>query len=190
MEETLEVARKRKNNMKIYPIYTMIGLDLMFFYGIKILFLSQVKNIDISYIVLSESFYSMFYIMLQIPINIIMNRIGNKSSIVIGNVFNMFYIVLILCASEFYHLIIAEFICAIAFGFKNVAESGVLDDSIPKTENRGKIFTKIDSKGYSYYCYFYAVTTLLSGFLYDINPYIPMTLCLICNIFYIDSTLR
>ena len=189
MEETLEIAKKRKNNMKIYPIYTMIGLDLLFFYGVKILFLSQVKNIDVSQIILSESFYALFYIILQIPINVIMGKIGNKSSIVAGNVFNMFYIILILFASEFYHLIIAELISAIAFGFKNVAESGILDNSIPKTENRGKIFSKIDSKGYSYYCYFYATTTLLSGVLYDINPYIPMTLSLICTLLAIGTSL-
>ena len=189
MEETLTIAKKRKNNMKIYPFYTMIGLDLMFFYGIKLLFLSQVKNIDVSYIILSESFYALFYIILQIPINVIMGKIGTKSSIVAGNIFNILYIILILSASSFEHLIIAEFISSISFGFKNVSESEILEKSIPETENKSKIFTKIDSKGYSIYCYFYAITTLLSGFLYDINPYIPMTLCLICSVIALGISL-
>ncbi len=189
MEESLEIAKKRKNNMKIYPIYTMIGLDLMFFYGIKILFLSQIKNIDISFIILSESFYAFFYIILQVPINVIIGKIGKKSSIVVGNVFNIIYIILILSASNLYYLILAELISSIAFGFKNVSESTILDSSIPKTENKNKIFSKIDSKGYSYYCYFYAITTLASGFLYDINPYIPITLCLICTFLAILTSL-
>ena len=94
MKETLEIIKKRKNNMKIYPIYTMLGLDLLFFYGIKVLFLSQVKNIDLSYIVLTESFYAFFFILLQVPINVIMEKIGSKSSIVLGNVFNLLYIIL------------------------------------------------------------------------------------------------
>jgi MFS family permease len=189
MEETLEIAKKRKNNMKLYPIYTMVGFDLMFYYGIKILFLSQVKNIDVSYIVLSEAFYALFYIILQIPINAIMEKIGEKSSIVVGNVFNLIYIILILCSSNFYSLIIAELINSIASGFKIISETGILDNSIPKTENKGKIFSKIDSKGYSYYCYFYAVSTLLSGFLYDINPYIPITMCLVCIVCAIGLSL-
>lgn len=189
MEESLEIAKKRKNNMKIYPIYTMIGFDLMFFYGIKILFLSQIKNIDISFIILSESFYAFFYIILQVPINVIMGKIGKKSSIVVGNVFNIIYIILILSASNLYYLILAELISSIAFGFKNVSESTILDSSIPKTENKNKIFSKIDSKGYSYYCYFYAITTLASGFLYDINPYIPITLCLICTLISVSISL-
>ena len=179
MDESLEIARKRKNNMKIYPIYTMIGLDLLFFYGIKVLFLSQVKHIDLSYIVLTESFYAFFFILLQVPINVIMEKIGTKSSIVLGNVFNLLYIILIMSASSFYQLIIAELVSALAFGFKNISETTILDISIPKTERRSEIFSKIDSKGYSRYCYLNATTTLLSGVLYDINPYIPITLCLV-----------
>lgn len=179
MYESLEIAKKRKNNMKIYPIYTMIGLDLMFFYGIKVLFLSQVKHIDLSYIVLTESFYAFFYILLQVPINVIMDKIGSKSSIVLGNVFNLLYVILIMSASNFYQLIISELISALAFGFKNISETSILDISIPKTEKKSAIFSKLDSKGYSRYCYLYAITTLLSGVLYDINPYIPITLCLV-----------
>lgn len=179
MDESLEIAQKRKNNMKNYPIYTMFGLDLLFFYGIKVLFLSQVKNIDLSYIVLTESLYAFFYILLQVPINAIMEKIGSKSSIVLGNVFNLLYIILIMSAGSFYQLIIAELVSALAFGFKNISETTILDISIPKTERRSEIFSKIDSKGYSRYCYLNATTTLLSGVLYDINPYIPITLCLV-----------
>ena len=156
MKESLEIARKRKNNMKIYPIYTMLGLDLLFFYGIKVLFLSQVKNIDLSYIVLTESFYAFFFILLQVPINVIMEKIGSKSSIVLGNVFNLLYIILIMSASSFYQLIIAELIRAMAFGLKNISETSILDISIPETDRKSIIFSKVDSKGYSRYCYLYA----------------------------------
>ena len=82
-------------------------------------------------------------------------------------------------AGSFYQLIIAELVSALAFGFKNISETTILDISIPKTERRSEIFSKIDSKGYSRYCYLNATTTLLSGVLYDINPYIPITLCLV-----------
>lgn len=32
-------AKIRKNNMKLYPIYSMFGLDFMFYYVIELLFL-------------------------------------------------------------------------------------------------------------------------------------------------------
>lgn len=43
MEEK-KIARIRKSNMKLYPIYKMIGLDWIFYYGIQILFLTRSKG--------------------------------------------------------------------------------------------------------------------------------------------------
>ena len=34
------ISQIRKNNMKIYPIYKMLGLDWVFYYGIRVLFLT------------------------------------------------------------------------------------------------------------------------------------------------------
>ena len=44
MEEK-KLAQMRKNNMKLYPIYKMIGLDWIFYYGVEILFLTQITQI-------------------------------------------------------------------------------------------------------------------------------------------------
>lgn len=43
MEEK-ELAKMRKCNMKLYPIYKMIGLDWIFYYGVRVLFLSRSKK--------------------------------------------------------------------------------------------------------------------------------------------------
>ena len=43
MEEK-KLAKIRKNNMKLYPIYKMIGLDWIFYYGVKVLFLTRSKK--------------------------------------------------------------------------------------------------------------------------------------------------
>lgn len=43
MEEK-KLAKIRKNNMKLYPIYKMIGLDWIFYYGVKVLFLTRGKK--------------------------------------------------------------------------------------------------------------------------------------------------
>ena len=44
-----------KRNMKLYPYYVMFAYDLLFFYGIKVMFLSEVKGILDSQILLSTS---------------------------------------------------------------------------------------------------------------------------------------
>jgi len=68
-----------------------------------------------------------------------------------------------------------------AFGYsiKAIAENIILYDSIPSGTKRGRIFSLIDGKASSYYYYIDAVTSIATGFLYVINPYIPIILCLI-----------
>ena len=54
-------------------------------------------------------------------------------------------------------------------------------DSLEKDEKRGTRFAKIEGKGTSYYYYIDAVSSVIAGFLFSINGYIPMILCLICT---------
>ncbi len=78
-----QIAKIRKSNMKLYPIYQMIGLDFIFYYGIEVLFLSQVKGISDANIVLASSIYSIFHIITQLPIMVIVNKIGKRKSILL-----------------------------------------------------------------------------------------------------------
>lgn len=178
MEEK-KLAKKRKNNMKLYPIYIATGLDLIFYYGIEMLFLTQVKQIAVADIVLSSSLYAMFGILLQIPISAVIQKLGKRRSLVIANTMNFLYVILIMTCKGFMQLVIAQFISAIAFALKGVSESSILNNSIPATKNKGNIFSNISGKGYSKYSYLAAISTFISGFLFDINPYIPMSISLV-----------
>lgn len=90
--------------------------------------------------------------------------------------------ILIAWCPNFFCLLVAQLISAIGFGIKGIAESNFLNCSLPKSSKKGKIFSKIDGGGYSKFCYVGATSVLISGFLYDINPYIPIGLCLFFNI--------
>lgn len=177
-----ELAKIRKNNMKLYPIYKMIGLDWIFYYGIEILFLTQVKQIDTADIVLSSSIFAFFSIIFQIPSVMILEKIGKKNGIVIGQVMNAIAMILIMICPNFTYLVLAQIISAFGFGIKGIAESNFLNSSIPEDKRKGEIFSKIDGKGYSKFCYIGATSILISGFLYSINPYIPISLCLMFNL--------
>lgn len=180
-----DLARIRKNNIKLYPIYKMVGLDWIFYYGIKVLFLTQVKNISPADILLSSSFYSFCYIIFQIVGNILLEKIGKKNSIVLGQTLNLIAMGCIIYCPNFTWLLIAQAICAMGFGLKGIAESSFLTVSLPKSSKKGEIFSKIDSKGYSKFCAIGASSVLISGFLYAVNPYFPMLLCMGANLFAI-----
>ena len=61
----------RKTNLKLFPIYKALGWDYLFFYTIDFLFLTQIKGIAASDVILKTTFYALFKIILQIPANII-----------------------------------------------------------------------------------------------------------------------
>ena len=101
MEEN-RLAQMRKNNIKLYPIYEMIGIDFLFYYGIQILFLSQVKNISDANIILVSSLYACFSIIFQVPISIFVDKVGKRKSLIIGNALNTFCMFLVLIVFYLY----------------------------------------------------------------------------------------
>ena len=163
-----------KHNMKLYPIYRMFGVDLLFLYAIKFLFSMQVKGINAADIILSTSFYSFFAIFMQFPISILVDKIGYKKSIMISNIGNFIYIILIMLSTNLTSLIIAEFISSICFALKDIAEPNMLTMSIPDTDKKSDIFSKLEGKAISRYFYLDAIFAILSGWFYTINPYIPL----------------
>lgn len=177
-----ELAKIRKNNMKLYPIYKMIGLDWIFYYGVEILFLTQVKQIQPADIVLASSIFAFFCIVFQIPSVIVLEKIDKKNGIVIGQAMTAISMILIMICPNFMCLVLAKIISAFGFGIRGIAESNFLNSSIPESKRKGEIFSKIDGKGYSKFCYIGAASVLISGFLYSVNPYIPTSLCLGFNI--------
>ena len=59
-------------NAKLFPYYKMFSWDLLFFYSINFLFLTQIKGLSASNVLLMDSFYTLFKFIGQIPsINIV-----------------------------------------------------------------------------------------------------------------------
>lgn len=167
-------TQKRKQNMKLYSMYRAISADILFFYAIDFLFLTQVKNISASDVVFKSSFYALFMIILQIPANILIDKMGTRRCTILANIFNVIYLIMIMLATDLQILIVAEFVSALCFSIKDVSDTTLLNKSIPEGEKKGEIFSKIEGKGSKNYYYINAITMLISGFLYTINPYIPV----------------
>lgn len=179
-----EEVKVRKHNLRLYPKYLMLGYDLLFFYGIRVMFLLDVKGITESQILLAATVYALSMIVMQVPATLLASKIGYKNTAIAGNIFNIIWAILMITFDGFAGLALSQFVSAIAFALKYVSEPNLLSTSIPQapTYQRNEIFSRLDKKGFSRYCIFSAVSTIIAGFLYDINPYIPIFLCLICVI--------
>lgn len=171
--------KMRKVNMKIFPIYKILAWDYLFFYTIDFLFLTQIKGINSSDVVLKSTFYAFFSIILQIPANIIIEFLGRKNSLILGNILNCFYMVVIMLSRSLFDIIFAELIGAIAFSIKNIAEPSLLNESIPPSRYKGKIYSRISGKGAAGYYLFNAISKIIAGFLFAINGYLPVICSLV-----------
>lgn len=176
--EEVDKIQMRKRNMKLFPMYKRLSWDYIFFYTINFLFLTQVKNINPADVVLIDSFYYLFAMFAQIPATFIIEFLGRKNSIILANIINCLYMVLIIFSNNLFNLIIAEILSSTAFAIKDSAEPSLLNESIPPSKQKSKIFARISEKGMSSYYIINAIATVTAGFLYDVNPYIPITLSL------------
>jgi MFS family permease len=170
-------------NLKLYPRYRRLARDFLFFYTINVLFLTQVKKIDMSAVVLVDTFYSLFVVILQIPISLIIDKIGRRNGIIFGNLCNVIYLILVINSSNLIHFICAELLSATGFSFKDIAETALLNESIEESqEEKSRLFAHINGKAVSGYYIFSAISMVISGFIYVINPYFPMFLSLIITV--------
>lgn len=87
-------------------------------------------------------------------------------------------------------IVLGEFFSAIGYVIKGICETNMLYDSLEKNEKRGINFSKIDGKATSFYYYIDAISSVASGFLFAINGYLPMILCLLIAIISVVITIN
>ena len=180
MIEEERIKRAKQKNVKIYPIYKIFAWDLLFYYSIIFLFLNQEKGLSSSNIIFGNAFYPIFKIMFQPIAPPIIYVIGKRKGCMLGNVFvSISILYIILSSASVTNLIISNLIMAAGYVFKGICESGLLNECITDTEKKNSKFAKIDGRGSAYWYMFEAISSVTTGFLFVINPYIPMYMCFI-----------
>lgn len=178
MEE--KIIKAKEKNVKLYPIYKMFSWDLLFYYSIIFLFLTQTKKLTSTQIVFGNAFYPIFKIAFQPFSPLVINRLGKRKSTILGNILISFSIIYIMITKgSLFNLIFTNLIMALGYILKGVCEASILDESILDKEKRNSIFSKIDGKASAYWYTFESISAMFTGFLFVINSYIPMIICLI-----------
>ena len=169
---------KMQKNVKLFSKYKAISWDLLFYYSISLLFFMQAKGMSASEVLFTESFYTLSKFLLQIPMVLLIEKIGKRKSVILGNILVTSYVLIVILCQNITQLLIAQFLCAIGFVLKGTCEKNLLYDSLPRDEKRANSFSVVDGKATSRYYYLNAITAAVSGFLFVINPYLPMILSL------------
>ena len=146
MDNNIKVIEKKKKNVRIFPIYKTVSWDLLFYFPIIFLFLTQIKGLSPSQVLLSDAVYTLSSTFWQIPITRAVDKIGKKNCLVIGNVIYSLSVLSIIFMQNFYELLLIQFIYALGYSIKQICESNILYDSLPIGKRRGKVFSTIDRK--------------------------------------------
>ena len=131
-----------------------------------------------SQVMFINSAYSVFCIIFYFFGNSIVNKLNLKYSTILGNVFVLINGILFLFGNSYSTFLLANFFGAFGFTLKNISESSILYSSLKKLKKAPE-FSKIEGKSNAKYYYYDAFASLVSGFLFVINNYIPIILCCI-----------
>jgi MFS family permease len=167
----------KSRNEALYGVYRIFGYDFLFYTVISFLFLTMVKGLGVGQIFYLGAIYAISFAIFQIPVNYIVEKIGLKKSMVLGNLCWIIYIIIYMLNSNFIFFIVAEIFSALGTSLKSLSETQLLYATLKKTNNREN-FAKIEGSAVAKYYYFEALSALSVGFLFSINNYIPMILTL------------
>ena len=180
------MKQELKRVSRIYPWYSGLSGDLMFYIAISSIWLTEVKDFSAFQVTLLTTVSSLFGIILQIPILRIIKKIGNTTSIRVGSFFLLLSSILITFCTKYNWFIIAMVIYETAFLFKNMGD--ILIKNNMKYLEKGKEFVKLRSKTNTIYAVVTAIIALIIGGLFNIFEYLPMLLCILnCLICFLLS---
>ena len=177
-------AKKQRDNISLLKIHKMLASDLLFFYTTYILFLTNVRNLQMSNIVLAGALYGIFKVICQVPSVMIIEKLGYKASIIIGDLLLIIAVTLIIFATNPIILYLAYLFMGMGYPIKDNAEESMLLYSIPNTDKKSEVFAKTLGKSLSSFFIVATISATVSGFLFKLNPYIPLILC--CSAFLIS----
>ena len=164
-------------SVKIYPLFYGLTSDLIFWIAINTLFLTTVKHLSVAQINSIEAFGTGIGIIFQIFIIKIVRKIGNLKAVRIGTILLFLSATINTVATSYFGLLIAEVCYTIGFVFK--AMDNVILIKNLKYLNRSEEYIKYQTKGSTIYSLVTLIISLLSGFLFNVNPYLPMVICMI-----------
>ena len=175
---------KIKRSIKLYPIFYAFSADLIFFVPIDTLYLNLVKGMNAGQISAMAMIGLLICILTKNTIVKITNKIGNANSIKVGALMLLIASAILTFGKSFISLIIYKITYEIAFMFLNLT-SILLRNDLIYLSKQDKYFS-VRNKAKVMYGITTMITALISGYLFNLNEYLPMYISIIvCFITFI-----
>ena len=175
-----------KRYIKLFPWFEGFTLDLLFYIAIDTLFLTVVKQFSSAEIVSITSISLLVSLALQIPLLLIINKIGNTASLRAGAFLLLLSSLLITLGKNYYIVLFGRIFHDISASF-HVASTVALENSLDLIDKRND-FVKIRAASLTVYSVLTMLISFVASLMFNLNPYLPMIGCITtCSLGFIFS---
>lgn len=168
---------KIKGNIKSYPLFYAFSADLVFFVPIDTLFLTLVKGLSASQISTMTMVGLLVCILLQKIIVNLIQKLGNANSVKLGTFMLLSSSIIVTFGTSFTAMVVHMIVKELAFMFWNMT-SILLKNNLIFMKKENQYYT-IRNKAKVMYGIITMLTALISGYLFNINKYIPLYISII-----------
>ena len=168
---------KIKRSIRLYPIFYAFSADLIFFVPIDTLYLNLVKGMDASQISAMTMIGLLVCILAKNTIVKIAKKIGNANSVKVGVLMLFIASIILTFGKSFISLVMYKIIYEVAFMFWNLT-SILLRNDLIYLNKQDKYFS-VRNKAKVMYGITTMITALASGYLFNLDKYLPMYISII-----------
>ncbi len=180
--------KKINRSIKIQPLFSAFSDDLIFLVPIDTLFLTITKGLNASQIQFMTMLSMIVGILSRKLLLNISKKIGNIRSLRLGSFLLLVSAVILTFSNQFPIICFYRIVFELAFIFLHMALI-VLKNNL-QSINKGADYFKIRNKTKIMYSITTMITSLLSGYLFNLNNYLPMFLqILLCIVMFSMSFL-
>lgn len=160
-----------EKNIKLYSLYSTFA-ELLILGPILVLFLTA-KGLSFAEILLLQSISSIAVVIFEVPTGAIADKVSRKLSLFLGSFLWGISLIIYCIGTNFIVFSIAEIIFSLGSSLKSGADNALIYDTL-KTLGKEKDFTTIEGKARGNLFYSQAIGSIIAGFVYDFNIYLPM----------------
>lgn len=174
----MKKTKETNKTVKFFWLYRALSYDLVFYYTVAALYYTSVKGFTPGQFVLLGAFVAFSSFVFMIPASLLVKKLGNTISVRVGSFLWILYLIGLLAFSNIYALFAIECLCSFGTCLKVLSDSPLIVNTL-KVNNRSDEYLKQESKGVGCYFLIDCVAALLAGVLFNVNPYLPMIMCLL-----------
>ena len=170
------MEKKTNRYLKLFPWYSGLTGDLLFYIAVDTLFLTMVKNFSPSEIVSLTSLSQLICIALQFPVLFIIKKIGNTASVRTGAFFLLISAIFITFGKSYFLVLLGRIFHDVAAIFKT-ASVVALENNLDLINKRGD-FVKLRTSANTVYAVITMLISFVASYMFNLNNYLPMIGCI------------